>query len=200
MCQHARMKKGSQTQLKIIDQAIYQASKQGLAGLTIGSLASTLKMSKSGLFAHFGSKVQLQKQVITAIFEQYQQDIIEPALQVPAGCQQIKALMQLWVEWSKQQARPGGCPLASSLFDTTELDAEVKALLQVGMQGLTAVFEAAIEAAKQVDLDATIETRQLTMKLIGIYYAQHIDYWLLNDANATQQAMQAVESLLLRPV
>ncbi len=192
------MKKGSKTQQKIIDQAIYEASKQGLAGLTIGSLASTLKMSKSGLFAHFGSKTTLQKHVITAIFEQYQKDIIEPALQTPAGCEQIILLMKLWVEWSKQQARPGGCPLASSLFDTTELAVEVKALLQAGMQGLRTVFDAAIEAAKLVDLDASVPTQQLTMQLVGIYYAQHINYWLLGDVGATQEAMQAVQSLLLR--
>ncbi len=192
------MKKGTKTQQKIIDQAILQASKQGLAGLTIGSLATALKMSKSGLFAHFGSKTNLQKQVITAIFKQYQQDIIEPALQQPRGSAQVESLMYRWVEWSKHQARPGGCPLASSLFDSTELDPAVKVLLQAGMQRLLEVFHDAIEAAKQVDLDDQVETQQLTTQLVGIYYAQHINYWLLNDADATRDAMQAVRSLLLQ--
>ncbi len=191
------MKKGANTQQKIIDQAIIQASKHGIAGLTIGSLAAALKMSKSGLFAHFGSKINLQKKVIESVFNQYTQDIIEPALSIPEGSQQVLGLMNLWVRWSKHEKRPGGCPLASSLFDPTALDSEVKALLQSGMNGLSKVLRNCIESAKAIDLDDSIDTEQLILQLVGIYYSQHINYWLLGDTEATASALQAVKALLV---
>lgn len=198
MCQYALMKKGQATQKKIIDQAMLDASIRGISGLTIGSLAAELKMSKSGLFAHFGSKTGLQKAVILAIFQQYQHDIITPALKTRQGRGQIIELMQRWVYWSRHKDRPGGCPIASSLFDPTEFDAEIKQVLKQGIETLTQVFHQCIEDAKVVDLHNDIDTEHLATQLMGIYYAQHINFWLIEDELAAEKSMASVRALLIK--
>ena len=190
------MSKGKDTRAKILHQAQQKASRMGITGLTIGTLASALDMSKSGLYAHFGSKTDLQKQVVTAIFDRFAEEVVMTALKLPDGTAQIEQLMRNWVWWSRADERPGGCPMASAFFDLDALDPPIRHLLKVSLLKFRQVLEQMIVKAQAVDLDPELDSKQLTTQLIGLYFSQHINHWLLNDASAAEDAIQAVSSLL----
>ena len=99
--------KGSQTRASILDRAVDLASVEGLEGLTIGRLAGDLGMSKSGLFAHFGSKQELQLATIEAAAERFRVAVIEPALEVPDGAPRLRALGERYLEHLDLYS--GGC-------------------------------------------------------------------------------------------
>jgi len=191
-----QMGKGQQTFSKIIDQAQRNASLHGVGGLTIGTLASQLGMSKSGLFAHFGSKTDLQKQVVAAIFQAFADGVVLTALETPPGRAQIEQLMHNWVMWSRADERPGGCPMASSFFDLDALEPPIRQLLKESFLQFRLTLQKMIEKAQTVDVDPTLDSKQLTTQLIGLYFSQHINHWLLDDATAATEAMAAVQLLL----
>ncbi len=101
------MSKGEATRGVILDEAGQLARRVGLGGLTIGSLATQTGMSKSGLFAHFGSKESLQLQVVEHNTERFTLEVIRPALKAPRGEPRVRALFANWLEWDSAE---GGCP------------------------------------------------------------------------------------------
>src|SRR5262245_18337194 len=103
------MSKGAETRELSIDRAYQLASRDGLEGLTAGALADTLKLSKSGLFAHFGSKEELQLEVLKAGASRFEDSVIKPALKVPRGLPRLKKLFDLWLDWGANPGTPGGC-------------------------------------------------------------------------------------------
>src|SRR3954470_9312289 len=113
------MRKGAETRERILDQAVRLASRDGLEGLTIGTLSTELGLSKSGLFAHFGSKDELQLQVLQAAVERFEETVTRPALSAPRGEPRIQPGFEHWLDWEDNPAMPGGCLLiaASVEFD-----------------------------------------------------------------------------------
>jgi len=101
------MKKGDETRKKILDKGFELASTLGLECLSIGALAEATQMSKSGLFAHFLSKENLQLKVMEHAGEVFNQVVIVPALKTPAGIQRIRKIMENWVQWTIDLS--GGC-------------------------------------------------------------------------------------------
>lgn len=99
--------KGEQTRAAILDRAVDLASAEGLEGLTIGRLAAELRMSKSGLFAHFGSKQELQLATVGAAAERFRTAVIEPALEAPDGAPRLRALGERYLEHLDLYS--GGC-------------------------------------------------------------------------------------------
>ena len=109
--------KGKQTRAAILERAVDLASEEGLDGLTIGRLAAELRMSKSGLFAHFGSKQELQLATVAAAGARFGAAVIEPALAAPAGAPRLRAFADLYLE--RLDLYSGGCfwGAASSEYD-----------------------------------------------------------------------------------
>lgn len=103
----ATASKGEQTRAAILDRAVDLASAEGLGGLTIGRLAAELRMSKSGLFAHFGSKQELQLATIEAAAERFRTAVIEPALEAPDGAPRLRAMGERYLEHLDLYS--GGC-------------------------------------------------------------------------------------------
>jgi AcrR family transcriptional regulator len=99
--------KGEQTRAAILDRAVDLASAEGLEGLTIGRLAAELRMSKSGLFAHFGSKQELQLATVGAAAERFRVAVIEPAQEAPDGAPRLRALGERYLEHLDLYS--GGC-------------------------------------------------------------------------------------------
>src|SRR5882724_4317012 len=99
--------KGAETRAVILDRAVDLASVEGLEGLTIGRLAAELQMSKSGLFAHFGSKQELQLATIAAAAERFRAAVVEPALGLPEGAARLRALTDTYLDHLDLYA--GGC-------------------------------------------------------------------------------------------
>jgi AcrR family transcriptional regulator len=104
------MSKGSQTRQRIIERAFGMATVSGLEGVTIGQLADEVDMSKSGLFAHFRSKEDLDLAVIEAAVNKFVAIVIRPALVAERGLPRVRALFERWLLWAHHQDLPGGCP------------------------------------------------------------------------------------------
>ena len=104
------MRKGEQTRTLILNEAVALASQVGLEGLSIGSLAARLHLSKSGLFAHFGSKEDLQLQTLRQAQLRFEETVFRPALKAPRGLPRLRALFVNWLGWIKHNDElPGGC-------------------------------------------------------------------------------------------
>ena len=108
------MGKGERTREVILDRAVGLASRLGLGGLTIGVLADDLKLSKSGLFAHFGSKQALQLGVLEEARDRFVAEVVRPALKEPRGAPRIRAIFEKWFAWDHHGALVGGCVLGNS--------------------------------------------------------------------------------------
>jgi AcrR family transcriptional regulator len=103
--------KGEETRAQILAAAVEQASQGGFESLTIGTLAEKTGMSKSGLFAHFGSKLDLQIAALDEAARQFTEAVFMPAMKAPRGVRRLKALMENWLNWPQRQRLPGGCPI-----------------------------------------------------------------------------------------
>src|SRR5437867_8337446 len=113
------MRKGEQTREAILVHALRLATKVGFEGLTIGRLADDLELSKSGLFAHFKSKENLQVQVLEMASRRFIDEVIKPALGAPRGERRVRALFERWMQWEASPSLPGGCPFMAASTELT---------------------------------------------------------------------------------
>src|SRR6516164_8958178 len=109
-----RAGKGEITRAQILAAAVEQASAHGFESLTIGSRAERTGLSKSGLFAHFGSKAELQVAALDEAARQFTEEVFLPALKAPRGVKRLRALFENWIAWPGKAKLPGGCPIASA--------------------------------------------------------------------------------------
>jgi len=192
------MRKGDQTRTLILNEALTLASQVGLEGLSIGSLAGRLDMSKSGLFAHFGSKEDLQlltlKQAQTLFFEQ----VFSPALKQARGLPRLRALFSNWLAWlERSDDLPGGCLMLSASAEYDDRPGAVRDLLVAGQRELRGAIAKAIRLAiDEGHLKPQTDPWQLTFELFGIVLATHHDLRLLGDARALDRAGDALERLI----
>jgi len=192
------MRKGEQTRTLILNEALTLASQVGLEGLSIGSLAGRLDMSKSGLFAHFGSKEDLQlltlKQAQTLFFEQ----IFSPALKQARGLPRLRALFSNWLaRLERSDDLPGGCLMLSASAEYDDRPGAVRDLLVAGQRELRGAIAKAIRLAiDEGHLKPQTDPWQLTFELFGIVLATHHDLRLLGDARALDRAGDALERLI----
>jgi AcrR family transcriptional regulator len=186
--------KGAATRVVILDEAGRLARHVGLAGLTIGSLATQTGMSKSGLFAHFGSKESLQIQVLEHSSERFVDDVIRPALKAPRGIPRVRDLFGRWLEWDSAD---GGCPLVAATFELDDQPGPVREYL-VRIQRdwadtLATVFTSGIgEGHFRPDADP----RQFAQDILGVMLSYHMSSRLLSDRSAADRARRALDVLL----
>lgn len=191
------MGKGAETRERILEQAVRLASRDGLEGLTIGTLSSELGLSKSGLFAHFGSKDELQLQVLQAAVERFEETVIRPALKAPRGEPRLRALLENWLVWENDRSMPGGCPLIAASVEFDDRPGPQRDFLAAAQRRrfefMAKAARLAVEAGHfRADLDA----EQLAFEITGIILAYHHAHRLLHDPKATERARAAFERLL----
>src|SRR6476646_6929387 len=102
-----RPTKGEETRAQILAAAIDQASSGGFESLTIGTLAEKTGMSKSGLFAHFGSKLELQIAALDESARQFTERVFQPAMKAPRGLKRVRAIFEGWISWPERASLPG---------------------------------------------------------------------------------------------
>jgi AcrR family transcriptional regulator len=191
------MSRGTATRERIIDRAFHLATQRGLAGLTIGALAEDLGLSKSGLFAHFGSKEDLQIEVIKAASARFVEHVVRPAIDVPRGRPRLERMLENWLAHVSDPALPGGCLLiaASSELDDREGRSRDCLAGELGLLQRTLVKAArlAVEAGHfRPDLDCgqfAFEAQAITMQY-------NHSRRLLRDPKAGQRARRAIQRLL----
>ncbi len=112
-----RATKGEATRAQILGTAVELASAGGFEALTIGTLAERTGLSKSGLFAHFGSKLELQMAALDEAARQFTQEVFLPALKAPRGVRRLRALLEAWMGWPRRARLPGGCPIDAATHE-----------------------------------------------------------------------------------
>jgi len=193
------MGKGDITRAAILEMALAETSQVGLMGLSIGALARRLDLSKSGLFAHFESKEDLQLQVLLTARARFIDEVITQALRNPRGEPRVRALFERWLDWHQSQRLPGGCVFLSL---ATELDDQPGRLRDELVQNqkdwldtlATAARIAVDEGHFRRDLDATEFAYDLYSIILGFHHLER----LLRDPASLERGRDAFERLLQR--
>jgi AcrR family transcriptional regulator len=193
------MSKGERTRSAILDQALALTSKQGLAGLTIGTLAENLRMSKSGLFAHFGSKEQLQQAVLERAEELFAETVVRPAMAQPRGLPRLIAVFENWLAWTQRADLPGGCPFQVAGIELDDQPGPLRDTVAASQDQLrTILARAASKSVEEGHLRADLDIDQFVFGLTGIYFAYNHMNRLLRLPQAQTWARVAFNELLDR--
>ena len=189
--------KGERTRQSILEKAVDLASLEGLEGLTIGRLADELKMSKSGLFAHFGSKEELQLATVEAASQRYITEIFAPALKVRRGYPRLLAICDAWLSYLKRSVFPGGCFFAAASFEFDSRPGAVRDFVRRLMDDWIGALEKAIRMAQEEGhLDPDVDPAQLAFELNSLFFGANFAHYLRNDTRALEKAERAVRSRL----
>lgn len=192
------MSKGPDTRRAILDQALRLASTGGLGQLSIGLLAGAAKMSKSGLFAHFRSKEQLQLEVLRAASDRFVAKVLAPALRAPRGEPRLRALVDNWLVWDRDEF-PGGCVFQAAAAELDDQPGPVRETLvetQRDLQeSIAQIVRAGIESRK---FRSGVDPDQVAFEVVGILLAFHRMSRLLRDEGAERRARRSFDDLLAR--
>ncbi len=191
------MSKGQETRERILDRAFRSASRDGLVGLSIGGLAAELGLSKSGLFAHFGSKEELQIAVLTAAAVRFQEVVVRPAIRAPRGKARIRKWFDNWVLWLLDPSVPGGCIFMAAAVELDDHPGPARDFL-VGSQRqlLDAVIKSARLAIEVGDFRKDVDCAQFAFEMYAIVLGFNHAKRLLHDPSAEKRARTAFDRLL----
>lgn len=190
------MRKGASTKAAIVDEAAEMASRVGLGGLTIGTLASHMNLSKSGLYAHFSSKEQLQLEVLRRTRERFVDLVMRPTLATRRGEPRVRALFERWTAWQRE-GFGGGCPFVDAASEYDDQEGPVRdELVRAERDKLEAVATIVGTAVREGDFRADVDVWQFAHELQGIVLAHHHAARLLRDPDADARARRAFERLL----
>ncbi|HEX9390261.1 MAG TPA: TetR/AcrR family transcriptional regulator [Usitatibacteraceae bacterium] len=191
-----KLSKGEETRAAILKAALKHASVAGFEGLTIGTLAAETGMSKSGLFAHFGSKEELQIATLDEGIRRFSETTMMPALSAPRGLKRLQAMCDNWLNWTARNDL-AGCPMmtASQEFDNKPgpVRDAVVAHMQRLHQGLVKSVQMAIDNG---EFAAGIDAEQVAFELFGIISSCYRARNLFHDKFADQRARRAFERLI----
>lgn len=188
-----RLVRGDQTRRAVLRRSVDIASVDGLEGLSIGRLATELGISKSGLFAHFGSKEELQLATIRAARRIYADNVVIPAFEVEPGLGRVWAVSDHWLEYSRRRVFPGGCFFQKVSHEYAGRTGTVhESLLTVHYEWMELIETAIREAVDRGELDA--DPKQLAFDLNAYYEAANFASVLQGDFAAYDQARQAIRS------
>lgn len=190
------MSKGAATKDAVVDEALRQAVSLGLEGISLGGLAESLKLSKSGLFAHFKSKEALQLAVLDEAVARFTQGVVEPALQAPRGAARLQSLFHRWLDWLGGDSRCPGCVFAVASQEYDDRPGPVRDRL-VASQSQWHELLARVATDLPAEGKAPVEFgRQLAFEIVGIALAFQMHLKLMNRRDARQRAEEAFSRLL----
>jgi AcrR family transcriptional regulator len=192
------MGKGSATRSHVLAEGLDLASELGLEALTIGTLAERAGMSKSGLYAHFSSKEDLQCQVLDAGAERFVAEVMAPAIREPRGLPRIEAIQRRWMWW-ETEALPGGCPFVAAAADYDDREGPVRdrAVAHIG-RWLEGIERAATIAVDEGHFREDLDVGQYAFELWSAVLAYQQYARLLRRPDADQRAHAAFASLNAR--
>ena len=192
-------RKGVTTRGRLLSIGLDTLSTVGLAGVTLGNLAATARMSKSGLFAHFSSKEQLQLDLLDEMVRVADKNVVTPAMAAPKGLPRLTALFTTWLGWSSRAGLRGGCPVAAAIFELDDLSGVVRdrvAELEARWRSLLASL--VTESMHCGHLTETVDVEQFVWELFGIYLSHHASSRFIRDPNADIRARTAFSNLIRR--
>ncbi|HVG77528.1 MAG: TetR/AcrR family transcriptional regulator [Candidatus Rokuibacteriota bacterium] len=189
--------KGEQTREAILVHALGLATRIGFEGLTIGRLADDLKMSKSGLFAHFRSKEALQLEILRMAGARMVETVVKPALATPRGEPRVRMLFDGWLQWEQSPSLPGGCPFMAASFELDDRPGPVRDFVVQNLRDwMDTMAGAARIAVQEGHFRADLDCEQFAHECQGIGLAFVHASRLMRDPKARVRAQTAFDSLL----
>jgi AcrR family transcriptional regulator len=182
--------KGAATRAAILDRAVDLASAEGLEGLTIGRLASELEMSKSGLFAHFGSKQELQLATVEAAALRFSQAVVQPALEAPEGAPRLRAIADAYIAHVAEDAYSGGCFWASTSAEYDDRPGPVRDAIAAALDAWLGELE------RQARIAGLPDPGQVAFVLNAVVMGANSRYRLGRDERVFEYARQTLDRLL----
>jgi AcrR family transcriptional regulator len=182
------LQKGQQTRAAILDAALGLASHMGLEGLSIGALAEVTQMSKSGVFAHFGSREELQISVIREYHARFEEEVFFPSIREPRGLPRLQALFERWIRRVSVEL-DSGCIYISGAVEFDDRPGPVRDALV----SMVRTWQAALERAIQVAIDeghlrADTDAGQMLFEIHGLILALHHDARFLRNDGVLERA------------
>jgi len=194
--------KGERTRQAILDTAAALATQEGLEPLSIGRLAEATGMSKSGLFAHFGSKEELQLATVDHAAAMFVAEVIAPARAAPRGVARVWALCDHMIDYSERQVFPGGCFFAAASFEFNNRPGPVRNRIEEMLRSWLSYLEHAVEQAQAAgELDRQLSAREIAFQLDAFAQSANAQFQLFRDARVFEEARRAVRERIesLRP-
>ena len=190
-------KKTQATHQRILGHGLEIVSEHGLAGVSLGALAARAGMSKSGLFAHFRSKEELQVELLRAAEEALRREVAL-AMGEPEGLPKLRALFGRWLGWAARSGLPGGCPLYGAAFELDDAEeGPVREYLTRSKDGWTGMLEGLVDEAVVLGhLRQGLDAARFVWRLEGIYLAHHVSQRLMREPDADARALEAFEDLV----
>ncbi|HET9839336.1 MAG TPA: TetR/AcrR family transcriptional regulator [Candidatus Angelobacter sp.] len=186
-------RKGVRTRESILRVAVDLASVEGLEGLTIGRLADELKMSKSGLFAHFGSKEELQLATIEMARQIFVEHVIRPSLAEPEGVPRLLALCRRWLGHVEAKVFAGGCFFTAASLEFDSRSGPVRDAIAATMKTWLGTLARAVEAAKKArHLKASVDPEQLALEMYSLAMGANWALQLLDDETAPDKVRTSI--------
>lgn len=191
------MAKGEETRRRILERAVLLASRAGLEGLSIGELASDLGLSKSGLFAHFGSKEDLQVAVLDAAAQRFESVVLKPGLRVARGEARVRALVEAWIAWVADPGSPGGCIFLAAATELDDREGKARDFLVGGQRQLIELLtRSARGAIEQGDFRKDLDCEGFAFECLALILAFNHYRRLMRDRKAEVRVRAAFERLI----
>jgi AcrR family transcriptional regulator len=174
----------------ILDRAVDVASADGLEGLTIGRLAADLRMSKSGLFGHFGSKQELQLATIEEAGRRFVRQVVKPALEVEEGAPRLRALCDHYLEYLERRVFPGGCFWATAAIEFDDKPGPVRERVRQAVADWLGALE------RQAAIAGVDDPQLLAFQLHALAQGANSAFQLFGDTSTFRRARAAIDGVL----
>jgi AcrR family transcriptional regulator len=182
------LQKGQQTKAAIVDAALGLATQIGLEGLSIGALAEVMRMSKSGVFAHFGSREELQISVIREYHVRFEEEVFYPALQQVRGLPRLRALFSNWMNRTSVEI-DSGCLYISGAVEFDDRPGPVREALAGSVKTwLSAMYRAVVQAKEAGHLRSDADEHQMAFEIHGLILALHYEARFLKTPGSIDRA------------
>ena len=192
------LQKGQQTKQSIVDAALGLAAQIGLEGLSIGALAEVTHMSKSGVFAHFGSREELQISVIREYYAKFADEVFFPAMDQARGLPRVQALFSNWMTRVAVEIQ-SGCIFISGAVEFDDRPGPVRDALASSVKAwLNAMYRAVVQAKSEGHLNADADEEQMAFEIHGLILAAHYEARFLKNPGATGRAETGFNNILSR--
>ena len=190
------MRKGELTRAAILDVALSLASRDGLEGLTIGLLAEKMSMSKSGVFAHFGSREDLQLEVVKLYHRHFEQEVFHPSIKEPRGLPRLRAMFARWIKQVTIEIS-SGCIYISGAVEYDDRPGEIRdQLVSMVRTWQQALHRCVLQAVEIGHLRADTDAEQLVYEMYGLILGLHHDARFLKKAGSEERAQKAFDRLI----
>jgi len=190
--------KGAATRIAILDAAVAVSCRRGLNGLNLDPLARQAGLSKSGLYAHFGSRAALEQAALERAAERFRETVLAPAKQEPAGIGQIAGVFRRWLDWPELAGLPGSCPFFAAAFELDDESGPARDQLVRLVREFLAILSAlAGQAVRRGQLSPTTDPQTLALELLTLRLSYHWQARLLREPGARERVWDALERLLV---